>query len=221
MNDKLIGYLSQILKTAVPLCQGLFDTIELLNFEVSNKIVGQGLSVIHCKPTLHYILVENMNNNFQIRLWDGIGFDNNNTKTQTAKMFATGGSTIMECVYVKNPKQVNGFECGDLCIAKAIELLTDKDPSEIEFATPERIRCDTASLLVRREMIPYPKAVNKRHQYTIEKIIKFRLLRCCLLPKSYAPTIACICNDEFHAKCVGIDSNDNTNGFLCSKCIGN
>ncbi len=56
-----------------------------------------------------------MSNNRRIQMWDGIGIGNSNTRTQSAKIFATGGDRMMECVYVKNPKQVNGFECGDLC----------------------------------------------------------------------------------------------------------
>ncbi len=42
---------------------------------------------------------------------------------------------------MKNSVQENGFECGDLCFAKGIELLSGNDASTIEFASAYKIRC--------------------------------------------------------------------------------
>lgn len=58
LNDTIIKHLSRIFKLQYPMVEGLFDIVELLNHEpiINNKIDGQGLCVLHCKPSSHYIL---------------------------------------------------------------------------------------------------------------------------------------------------------------------
>ena len=73
-----------------------------------------------------YILAESINIDRKIRIWDGIGCDNNKVRTHVAKMFAVSNEiTRFKYKYAKNPKQIDGFECGDLCFAKAMELVKD------------------------------------------------------------------------------------------------
>ncbi len=78
--------------------EGLFDTVELLNAQLPHKIDGQGLCVIHCKPINHYILAENMDNDRNIKVWDGQRHptDNVNTRTQMAKLFVTDNEDTLE-----------------------------------------------------------------------------------------------------------------------------
>eukprot|EP01083_Nonionella_stella_P121762 365957_1 len=94
---------------------------------------------------------------------------NNNVITQMAQLYAREGREYLQYIYYpSNPKQTNGYECGDLCFAKAIELLHGNDPSTIEFGTAAQIRCHTAlaSLLITKSIKPYPKAKHKQFAYT-------------------------------------------------------
>eukprot|EP01083_Nonionella_stella_P121760 365955_1 len=92
-----------------------------------------------------------------------------------AKLYAREGQEYLQYIYPSNPKQTNGYECGDLCFAKAIELLHGNDPSTIEFGTAAQIRCHTAlaSLLITKSIKPYPKSQHKQFAYTPPDIITF------------------------------------------------
>eukprot|EP01083_Nonionella_stella_P283807 966000_1 len=120
-----------------------------------------------------------------IRIWDGIGIDNNNVRTQMARE----GQEYLQYIYPPNQKQTNEFECGDLCFAKAIEILNGNDPSTIEFGTAAQIRRHTATLLITKSIKPYPKATNKQFAYTPSDVITFKVLKCCLYPSHYGISI--------------------------------
>ncbi len=60
---------------------GLFNTVELLNIQLAHKIDVQGLCVIHCEPTQHYISAENMDNVIMIEI---LKFRTSNMQVQIA-----------------------------------------------------------------------------------------------------------------------------------------
>ncbi len=221
--DNIVKHLSMIFKTKYPMVEGLFDTVELLNAQLPHKIDGQGLCVIHCKPINHYILAENMDNDRNIKVWDGQRHptDNVNTRTQMAKVFVTDNEDTLEYTYVKNAVQQNGFECGDLCFAKGIALLNGNDASTVEFSSADKIRCHTCTILITQNMAPYPKSTFKKYRYTQPKSIKLSLLKCCRLPITYAAIVTCICGHQEHGICLGLNNDENSNEYRCAKCVRN
>eukprot|EP01084_Bolivina_argentea_P278901 476684_1 len=220
LNDKIISYLSNIIKQKHPLVSGLFDTVELQKFAVAHKIIDQGLSIIHCEPSLHFILAENMNRDGIARIWDGIGIDNDNVRCQMAKMFALDNNKTLKYRYEKNAKQIDGFECGDLCFAKAIELLSGNKPSNIVFANPAVLRLHTSTILISQTATSYPKSSTNTIQYTPIKNVSLHVLSCCWLPISYAPVIRCNgkCRELYHKICKGLDVINDCNDFVCENC---
>lgn len=94
-----------------------------------------------------------MDNDRKLKLWDvqDPPTDNPNIRTQMAKVFVTDNQDILEYTYVKNAMQEDGFECGDLCFAIAIELFRGKDAPTIEFASPDKIRCHTCNIDHRKD----------------------------------------------------------------------
>ncbi len=70
-------------------------------------------------------------------------------------------------------------------------------------------------------MVPYPKSTFKKYRYTEPKVMKLSLLSCCRLPITYAATVTCVCRDQKHGQCLGINDNEDTNDYRCSKCVRN
>ncbi len=99
------------------------------------------------------------------------------------KNVACNKNKMLEYQYEKNPKQLHGLECGDLCSAKEIEILSGNNPSNITFAIPSLLCLHTSTTLLTQRATPYPKSSVNSDHYTSVKNISVPLLSCLPMQK--------------------------------------
>ena len=152
LTDRVIWVLSHMIRVAFPETDGMFDTVTLMNVDSSTqfRIPGRGMSVLHYHPKRHYVLSENMSGATRHRIWDGIerrGAVPDSIRRQMAKMYSQEGMRVLEFEYAATPMQINGFECGDLAIGRAFDLVVSDgqlDLHFIEYASVRELRLHTA-----------------------------------------------------------------------------
>lgn len=141
---------------------GLFDPVLVTKNYTMNKIL-RGATVIHTHGN-HYVLAENLNQQPNtVTVWDGLALKKNLVEKKllilVTKIFVKSSQDDMKIQFPQHHRQMNGYECGDLCFAKLIELIKNPqaDFPNIIWSNAQELRKHTISMLWNRRCSVYPK----------------------------------------------------------------
>ena len=85
-------------------------------------------------------------------------------------MFTLDDSRVLRYDYPIHAKQTDGWECGDLAIAKALCLLNNQDPTSVNFALPHTLRLQTAKIILSGKESLYPTKKRTSRQTTYKQV---------------------------------------------------
>ena len=180
---------------------------------------------MECHPRPHYVLSESMSDATKRRICDGLARNGDavpeSIPRQMAKMYERNGMDLLEIEFAATPMQVNGFECGDLAIARAFDLVDREfvNLSLAEYAPARQLRMHTALIMLSGEVVEYPKAQKLRGKYTVRQAVQVQLLTCCGMPKQQEPIVKCNkCSADLHAHCEGVSQSVGIHDFVCTNC---
>lgn len=146
-----------------------------------------------------------LNNIFVLFTYYAYQLSHNYAYKHILQLFSSNRIQTLTVIKQKNAVQVDGFECGDLAIAKAIDILSNKDPTKITYANPIILRAHTAKILFTQKISRYPTQNNK--QFTKQSKFCIPIVCLCGYCDFGTKMVHCRnCKRTFHAECLGVSN---------------
>ena len=200
-----------------------------------------GACILHCDPSLHWILLVRHRNSSIACVYDSLGIHYNKLiRRSIAELFYPFDNKPLNIEYKACHQQTNGVDCGLFAIANLFNIVKNINPMQVTYNIP-LMRGHFKDCIVKEKfalfpIIVYPNNYTPSYYFSsnanpyastsssirINKPTKYSLgVICdCQLPWEYrGEEIRCFnCKKYFHKRCVGMENSINNNGWTCYKC---
>lgn len=196
---------------------GMYRMEDILLLDNYVQPMQCGAVILHCHPSLHYVMAHNIDDDMV--LYDGKfneHRDNVILRAQMTKVLRPKeGTTHIAYEYAQCEQQHQSFECGDLAIARAGDVLSKTDIFYVIYQNPNVLRAHTVAILMSGQWEPYPRVpANEQHGIVLVggEGSTVEVLSCCgmakVLPVNHGTpddhrmiSICSQCHEEMHWTC--------------------